>query len=243
MDAVALDGGLYRIHNVEVYRPVICVFAPCSGGEADIAVSEFLYVNGGEHSFLCQHHGVIGEELEQYAFYLFYVAVIGNADQELKSAVGCMGVVDDAVIGDLTVGDLNQLLVGGVQLGVEKTDVTHGACLSACLYVITDLEGMVGDYLNAAENVAEEVLDRKREGNSDDGEHGDQGGNGNAQAAQHYDDRNTPKESLYDGSQYPAGQLVKFGAVQRSVQDSQKDLYGECADNYQHCGHNYFGYG
>ena len=95
-DTVFLEGGLYSIHNVEIYRPIILVLAPGTSGVGDVAVSEFLDVYDGRDVIVLDDERVIAEESQHSLLHLLHVVVVGNREEKFESAPIRIRVIDDA---------------------------------------------------------------------------------------------------------------------------------------------------
>ena len=199
-DAILFEHRLYPIHNVKIYRPIIFVFTPSSGGVQNIVISEFLNVCRRCFTFFLENQWMRIDQLQQNGLYLLHVVIVGDRQQKFESACGRAGIIDDAVGGDFSIGDLDELFVGGVQLGVEEPDLAYGSRLTARLDVITDLEGVVGDDLQSAEYVVQEVLNCQGKGNTNNRERGYQWRNRNAEAAQNNNNGCEQEENFEDDS-------------------------------------------
>ena len=165
-----------------------------------------------------QHQGVLPRQFDQKGGHLPGGRVVRGGHIQLHPAGGLGGEVGDVGGDDGAVGQLDQLVVRGSDLGIEHADLLHGARAHPHVHKVPHREGVGGQQLHPTRHVGQEVLQRQGEGQPHHRQHRHQGGDLNAQAAQHDDGGHRPQRALHQIAQKGLEGRVQLGAAQSPFQ-------------------------
>jgi hypothetical protein len=159
-------------------------------GEADAGVAEGVEPDDG----LMVRHGAVdlghrfGDDLVGHPLHVLQVAVVGHPDldQDGQLFLGAHEV-GHVRLRELTVGEDDQVVGQVADRRLPPVDVLDVALLAAAeLDVVTGLDGLGGEDVDAREEVGEGVLQRQRDRQAADAQGGEHRGYGDPQRLQHH---------------------------------------------------------
>ena len=143
--------------DIKEYIPVIGVLAPRTAAENYAVVGSAADTNGLFH--ILNDFCVGGNDVHEYLLCFFEIFFFGNFEFEVNTSEFFFGIVDYAGSGSYAVGNVNDLVVEGADLGVADVDVFDNARISGEINIIVDLEGTGDKKENAACNVGKSAVD------------------------------------------------------------------------------------
>jgi len=229
LDIMALEAIADLFLEVAHDGPVVSVLYPNADDIADCAVAVIAYEDDGVG--IVEDQIGAGDGILQSLADIGCGSIVGCRNCDVDAACGFAGVVDDPARADRAVGNMDELVVGGAELGVDDADVSDGALGAAGLYIVTQLEGVAGEDHNSACQVGEGILNSQREGEADYAEEGDEGGDVDAHHAADGDDDDGPHEDIDHLEEDGLEVVVDLHAAESLCEEAHKCLLDDEADD------------
>ena len=211
-DAVCVELSLDIPVDGEQGGPVVIGGGPDLQHIFDGAVTVVLH--GGEGSLLLQNGGNFRRGLPQGVQHTVDGSGIGSGNGNVDTAGAGGGVVDDLGGGNGTVGDGNQLVVSGGQLGIGQADLLDDAGLAGNLNKVARVEGVGGQKDEAAEYIGQGVLQSQGNGQSSHGGQSDDAGDIQAQLGGNNQRQQSQQQDLGGGEDQLVNGLFQLGLFQ-----------------------------
>ena len=229
LDAGVLEGAEDVVVDAVMDIPVILVLAPGADGVLDDAGAELLdqHLRGG----IGEHLVGAGDGLIERLLDFLGIAVVARADDEIDATVGLAREDHDLPGGELAVGDVDDLVVERVELGVEQADVLHNALGAAGLNIVAVADGLVHEKHHAGDEVAEQILHGQGDCQAEQAEHSQKRRDVEAEAAGDDHDGGELERDLDDLENEIGEARLHLGAGEHLAHDPHDDHDREDADH------------
>ena len=141
VDTLLIEYLIDRLIHIEIDRPIILALHPYAYQDIDATVRQS---RKSDKRFirLLQDPCLFRQDRLEYLFYMIVIGTIIHAEYPIDTAGLLVTIVDNHAAAERTIRDINHLIVGRLQDGMEHLDLTNRTRLSLIVDKITHFIGL-----------------------------------------------------------------------------------------------------